>query len=90
VKDLGLFQVRSPDTVGAWVAEARAAGLLATLAGGLRESDVPTARALGADWVGVRGAACVGGRTGPVSAARVAALSALAREPVRSGAGAGI
>src|SRR5881628_1676365 len=38
---------------------------------------VAAARALGADLVGVRGAACVGGRTGRVSRARVAALRAL-------------
>src|SRR6266849_1060268 len=39
---------------------------------------VARARSLGADVVGVRGAACVGGRTGRVSRARVAALRALA------------
>src|SRR5207245_6308 len=45
----------------------------------LTARDVPLVRALGADLVGVRGAACVGGRLGRVTRARVAALSALAR-----------
>src|SRR5205823_1327156 len=37
------------------------------------------ARGVGAELVGVRGAACVGGRAGPVSQARVAALQRLIR-----------
>jgi len=73
-----LFTVRSPALVGAWVAAAHVAGLFAALAGGLCGLDLARARSLGADVVGVRGAACVGGRTGPVSRARVAALRALA------------
>ena len=78
-KDAGLFMLLDPTTVGEWVAAAHAAGRLAGLAGSLRGTDFATARALGADLVGVRGAACVGGRTGRVSRGRVAALSALAR-----------
>jgi uncharacterized protein (UPF0264 family) len=87
-KGTGLFDLLSRDTVGAWVAAARGAGLLAALAGGLEGPDLETAREVGADIVGVRGAACEGGRTGRVSVARVAALSALAdRAPLaRSGA----
>src|SRR5438067_2429694 len=38
----------------------------------------PVSAALGADIVGVRGAACVGGRTGRIQRARVARLRALA------------
>src|SRR5439155_997913 len=57
---------------------AGAAGLFAARAGGLSGPDLARARSLGADVVGVRGAACVGGRTGRVSRARVAALRALA------------
>src|SRR5437762_2236352 len=56
-----------------------AAALFACLAGSLRGADFALAGALGADLVGVRAAACVGGRTGRVSRRRVAALSALAR-----------
>ena len=73
-----LFAVESPAGVAAWVAAAHAAGLFAALAGGLCGPDLARARSLGADVVGVRGAACVGGRTGRVSRARVAALRALA------------
>jgi len=79
LKDAGLFTRLQPDAVATWVAAAHAAGLFACLAGSLRGADFATARALGADVVGVRGAACVGGRTGRVSRRRVAALSALAR-----------
>jgi uncharacterized protein (UPF0264 family) len=79
VKDAGLFTLLQPEVVGAWVTAAHAAGLFACVAGSLRGADFATACALGADVVGVRGAACVGGRTGRVSRARVTALSALAR-----------
>ena len=79
LKDTGLFTRLEPDAVATWVAAAHAAGLFACLAGSLRGADFATVRALGADVVGVRGAACVGGRTGRVSRRRVAALSALAR-----------
>src|SRR5947207_2483825 len=73
-KGVPLFGVESPAAVAAWVAAAHAAGLFAALAGGLSGPDLARARSLGADVVGVRGAACVGGRTGRVSRARVAAL----------------
>lgn len=78
-KSAGLFARVDPDAVGAWVAAAHAAGLFAALAGGLRGTDFARARELGADLVGVRGAACDGGRTGSVSTLRVAELSALTR-----------
>src|SRR5213596_2359271 len=83
-KDAPLFALEPPERVGAWVAAAHAAGLFAGVAESLCGSDFATARALGADLLGVRGAACVGGRTGPVSAARVAALRALAHAARRS------
>ena len=83
-KDAPLFALEPPERVGAWVAAAHAAGLFAGVAGSLWGSDFATARALGADLLGVRGAACVGGRTGPVSGARVAALRALAHAARRS------
>jgi len=52
--------------------------LFAALAGGLSGPEFALARALGADVVGVRGAACVGGRLGRVSRTRVALLRASA------------
>jgi (5-formylfuran-3-yl)methyl phosphate synthase len=87
-KGAGLFELTSRDTVETWVTAAHGAGLLVALAGGLKGRDLQTVREVGADIVGVRGAACNGGRTGSVSVARVAALSALAdRAPLaRSGA----
>src|SRR5712691_9109785 len=78
IKDAVLFALLHPAAVEEWVGAAHAAGLFAALAGSLRGGDFSAARELGADIVGVRGAACVGGRTGRVSRARVAALRALA------------
>src|SRR2546425_158390 len=77
-KGAHLFTIESPMSVAAWIAAAHAAGLFAALAGGLSGREFARARSLGADIVGVRGAACVGGRTGRVSRTRVAALRALA------------
>src|SRR5437763_591557 len=76
-KGVPLFAIETLASLAAWVRAAHAAGLFAALAGGLSGSDFVRARALGADLVGVRGAACVGGRTGRVSRPRVAALRAL-------------
>jgi len=75
-KDAGLFELLAPRAVGDWIAAVHAAGLFAALAGSLGGADFATARALGADLVGVRAAACVGSRTGRVARARVAALRA--------------
>lgn len=86
-KETGLFDLISRDAVGTWVTAARDAGLVTALAGGLRGPDLLTARDAGADIAGVRGAACTGGRTGCVSVARVAALSALAGRASLAGAG---
>ncbi len=80
-KGAPLLTLESPTSVAAWIAAAHAAGLFAALAGGLSGPEFTRARALRADVVGVRGAACVGGRTGRVSQARVAALRALAGAP---------
>ncbi len=79
LKDASLFGRVALEAVGAWVRVVHEAGMFACLAGSLGGADLATARALGADLVGVRGAACVGGRTGRVARARVAALRALAR-----------
>lgn len=78
-KDAPLFALVSPGAVASWVAAVRATGLFAALAGSLSGGDFATARAIGADLVGVRGAACIGGRRGRVSQARVAALQRLVR-----------
>lgn len=58
-----------------WIEAAHTAGLLVALAGQLEVEDVPWLQGLGADVVGVRGAACDGGRDGAVSAARVRVLA---------------
>src|SRR2546426_8865508 len=63
-KQAGLFALLDTQTVRAWVAAAHDAGLFACLAGSLGGADFATARALGADLGGVRGAACGGGRGG--------------------------
>lgn len=74
-----LFALERPEVVRAWVSATHAAGLFAVLAGSLTDSDIATARDLDADVVGVRGAACIGGRLGRVVPERVATLVALAR-----------
>jgi hypothetical protein len=91
-KGAPLFTIESPESVAAWIAAAHAAGLFAALAGGLSGPEFARARSLGADVVGVRGAACVGGRTGRVSHTRVAALRTLAgaAPPPRVLAGRGV
>jgi hypothetical protein len=83
----GLFGLVGGDALAAWVGEAHAAGLLVALAGRLAAADLPRARATGADVVGVRGAACDGGRGGRVSAERVRALRQLCAEPAPASAG---
>lgn len=80
-KDVRLFELVRPCAVGDWIAAVHAAGLFAGVAGSLGGADFAPLCELGADLVGVRGAACRGGRTGRVSRQRVAALSALARAP---------
>jgi (5-formylfuran-3-yl)methyl phosphate synthase len=79
VKPRSLFAILAPAAIAEWVAAAHAVGLFAAVAGSLEGKDFAAVRALDADLVGVRGAACVGGRAGRVSTARVDVLSALAR-----------
>jgi (5-formylfuran-3-yl)methyl phosphate synthase len=57
-----------------WVAAARQAGLLAALAGSLQNRDLALVCRAQPDVVGVRGAACIGGRQGRVSEGRVRRL----------------
>jgi uncharacterized protein (UPF0264 family) len=78
VKDgRGLLDWLTPDELSSLVAEGHAAGLQVALAGALRVEDLPAIRATAADIVGVRSAACGGGRrSGRLDPARVRALRA--------------
>jgi uncharacterized protein (UPF0264 family) len=60
--------------LGRWVTTVRQAGMLAALAGKVAAEDIDELRVTGADIVGVRGAACDGGRDGQVSAERIRLL----------------
>jgi (5-formylfuran-3-yl)methyl phosphate synthase len=73
----GLRGLVSDAALEAWVAEAHEAGLLVALAGQLAADDLEFVRGAGADIAGVRGAACDAGRSGRISAVRVARLRAL-------------
>lgn len=73
-----LFDLWGCAAVRGWIERARGAGLLVAVAGRLDAAGVARASSLGADVVGVRGAACDGGRLGRVSEARVRALVAAA------------
>jgi len=80
-KDAGtLWSFLSADAVAGWIERAHRAGLLAAVAGSLDVAGIRVVARLGADVAGVRGAACIGGRAGRLSAARVATLAACARE----------
>lgn len=74
----GLFEAVGVRRIQTWVARAHAAGLRIALAGRLTEEEVGKAFQVGADVVGVRSAACVGGRHGCIDRRRVAGLAALA------------
>jgi (5-formylfuran-3-yl)methyl phosphate synthase len=69
-----LFALADPEDIAEWIAAAQRQGLFAALAGSIGADEIALARDTGADVVGVRGAACDGGREGQVSAARVRAL----------------
>jgi (5-formylfuran-3-yl)methyl phosphate synthase len=86
-KDGGdLFQHLPEPALRAWIGQVRAAGLLVALAGSLSIEGVRAVAELPADIVGVRGAACIGGRAGVVSEGRVAALKAALAKGVAAGA----
>jgi uncharacterized protein (UPF0264 family) len=68
----------------AWVELVKEQELLAALAGNLRGHSFAAACAAQPDIVGVRGAACVGGRSGRVDRDRVSGLRALMGERVSS------
>jgi (5-formylfuran-3-yl)methyl phosphate synthase len=70
----GLRALVSPAALASWIALARGARLLVAVAGKLGGDDLPLMRLAGADIVGVRGAACEGGRSGRVVAEKVKGL----------------
>lgn len=74
----GLFDLLTDDDVRAWVDGAHASGLMVALAGSLGAAGIERAGELGADVVGVRGAACDGGREGRLSERRVRELARVA------------
>lgn len=71
-----LFDHVSVTALRAWIDRCRAHGLLVALAGSLDHGGVRRAAVLGPDVVGVRGAACSGGRGGRVDPERVRRLRA--------------
>lgn len=86
----GLFACTPESAVARWVRLARARNLPVALAGRLTAAEVARALKLGADVVGVRSAACAGGRLGRVDRARVASLVDCGfRRPVPAVAGPG-
>jgi uncharacterized protein (UPF0264 family) len=70
----GLLSWIDPPALELWVERGRGSGLLTAVAGGLRLDDIGPVSAATPDVVGVRGAACDGGREGWVNAARVRGL----------------
>jgi uncharacterized protein (UPF0264 family) len=71
-----LLDWRPVERLREWVNALRADGLEAALAGSLGAAELSRIADLDADVVGVRGAACTGGRGGRVEATRVRALRA--------------
>lgn len=69
-----LLDMAPPDTLQRIVTRARELGLSVALAGGLGPAHLGALRDAGAQVVGVRGAACDGGRMGRLDAAKVLAL----------------
>lgn len=70
----GLRHLLDRAALTAWIAQAHAAGLFAAVAGKLALDDLAFVQSCGADIAGVRGAACLGGRWGSVSAKKVRQL----------------
>jgi uncharacterized protein (UPF0264 family) len=71
-----LFAWWTESRLRAWIDDARGRGLCVAVAGSLGVSELPRVVGLSPDILGVRGAACVGGRVGVVQADRVRALRA--------------
>ena len=71
----GLRQLVTASTLTRWIADAHDAGMFIAVSGKLTADDLPFARDAGADIAGVRGAACLSGRTSAISAERVRLLA---------------
>lgn len=78
----GLCRLAGPRVLAHWTARAHEAGLFVALAGQLEAEDLRIVIDAGADIAGVRGAACIGGRTGQISAERIRELRERAMPPV--------
>jgi uncharacterized protein (UPF0264 family) len=65
------------DEVVALCSRCRAAGVRVALAGSLGPQEIGFVLAARPDWIGIRGAACDGGRDGAISTSRVRALTEL-------------
>ena len=70
----GVRRLMTAPALADWVRAARDARLRVAIAGQLTAGDLSFVRDLGADIAGVRGAACIGGRTGRVSSRLVREL----------------
>jgi uncharacterized protein (UPF0264 family) len=82
-----LFACLGESELRRWALAARSRGLFVALAGGLSVESLRRVASLPADIVGVRGAACVGGRLGRVDEGRVRVLrAALSSDAGRSAA----
>ncbi len=71
----GLLDLWSPRTLARCVAEVHEAGMLVALAGGLALKSLERILPLMPDLIGVRGAACRGGRAGMLDSDRVRQLA---------------
>jgi uncharacterized protein (UPF0264 family) len=71
---IGLLSWMGPEALKRWVGEARGADLVTALAGGLGLDDLESVSTALPDVLGVRGAACTGGRAGQVNPLQVRAL----------------
>ena len=74
-----LFSLLPARSLAVWAGHARASGLFTAVAGRLGLDDCASAAGMGADIIGVRGAACDGGRDGVVSAVKVRELTTALR-----------
>jgi (5-formylfuran-3-yl)methyl phosphate synthase len=70
----GLLQYLGAEELHAWILRARSFGLLTAVAGSLGLESIPAVLAAEPDIVGVRGAACRGGRAGTLDPRRVRRL----------------
>jgi uncharacterized protein (UPF0264 family) len=73
----GLTALMNARALGSFVRRAKKPGRIVALAGKLTLDDIESACSAGADVIGVRGAACDGGRSGAVTSDRVRALRRL-------------